>query len=142
MIEINSENLNSTAYQGPGAGGYPTSTSVMNDLIDIAKGKVFDYSNLLNSIEIDNFDDFKATRYLRLMVLDQPGVVAEISKLIAEKNLSIDNLIQKEKQKSDEIIPIVIVLGECSEKVANSLINDLEELSKVKDPIQQIRFID
>ena len=70
----------------------------MNDLIDIAKGKVFDYSNLLNSIEIDNFDDFKATRYLRLMVLDQPGVVAaEISKLIAEKNLSIDNLIQKEK---------------------------------------------
>ena len=114
----------------------------MNDLIDIAKGKVFDYSNLLNSIEIDNFDDFKATRYLRLMVLDQPGVVAEISKLIAEKNLSIDNLIQKEKQKSDGIIPIVIVLGECSEKVANSLINDLEELSKVKDPIQQIRFID
>ena len=122
--------------------GYPTSTSVMNDLIDIAKGKVFDYSNLLNSIEIDNFDDFKATRYLRLMVLDQPGVVAEISKLIAEKNLSIDNLIQKEKQKSDGVIPIVIVLGECSEKVANSLINDLEELSKVKDPIQQIRFID
>ena len=142
VIEINSENSNSTAYQGPGAGGYPTSTSVMNDLIDIAKGKVFDYSNLLNSIEIDNFDDFKATRYLRLMVLDQPGVVAEISKLIAEKNLSIDNLIQKEKQKSDGIIPIVIVLGECSEKVANSLINDLEELSKVKDPIQQIRFID
>ena len=142
MIEINSENLDSTAYQGPGAGGYPTSTSVMNDLIDIAKGKVFDYSNLLNSIEIDNFDDFKTARYLRLMVLDQPGVVAEISKLIAEKNLSIDNLIQKEKQKSDEIIPIVIVLGKCSEKVANSLINDLEELSKVKDPIQQIRFID
>ena len=142
VIEINSENLDSTAYQGPGAGGYPTSTSVMNDLIDIAKGKVFDYSNLLNSIEIDNFDDFKAARYLRLMVLDQPGVVAEISKLIAEKNLSIDNLIQKEKQKSDGIIPIVIVLGECSEKVANSLINDLEELSKVKDPIQQIRFID
>ena len=142
VIEINSENLNSTAYQGPGAGGYPTSTSVMNDIIDIAKGKVFDYSNLLNSIEIDNFDDFKTARYLRLMVLDQPGVVAEISKLIAEKNLSIDNLIQKEKQKSDGIIPIVIVLGECSEKVANSLINDLEELSKVKDPIQQIRFID
>ena len=141
MIEINSENLDSTAYQGPGAGGYPTSTSVMNDLIDIAKGKVFDYSNLLNSIEINNFDDFKTARYLRLMVLDQPGVVAEISKLIAE-NLSIDNLIQKEKQKSDEIIPIVIVLGECSEKVANSLINDLKELSKVKDPIQQIRFID
>ena len=114
----------------------------MNDLIDIGKGKVFDYFNLLNPIQIDSFDEFKTPRYLRLMVKDEPGVVAEISKLIAEKNLSIDNLIQKEKQKSDGIIPIVIVLGECSEKVANSLINDLEELSKVKDPIQQIRFID
>ena len=141
VIEINSENLNSTAYQGPGAGGYPTSTSVMNDLIDIGKGKVFDYFNLLNPIQIDSFDEFKTPRYLRLMVQDEPGVVAEISKLIAEKNLSIDNLIQKEKQKSDEIIPIVIVLGECSEKVVNSLIKDLEELSKVKSPIQQIRFI-
>jgi len=141
VIEINSENLNSTAYQGPGAGGYPTSTSVMNDLIDIGKGKVFNYFNLLNPIQIDSFDEFKTPRYLRLMVKDEPGVVAEISKLIAEKNLSIDNLIQKEKQKSDEIIPIVIVLGECSEKVVNSLIKDLEELSKVKSPIQQIRFI-
>ena len=141
VIEINSENLDSTAYQGPGAGGYPTSTSVMNDLIDIGKGKVFDYSNLLNPIQIDSFDEFKTPRYLRLMVKDEPGVVAEISKLIAEKNLSIDNLIQKEKQKSDEIIPIVIVLGECSEKIVNSLIKDLEELPKVKSPIQQIRFI-
>ena len=141
VIEINSENLNSTAYQGPGAGGYPTSTSVMNDLIDIGKGKVFDYFNLLNPIQIDSFDEFKTPRYLRLMVQDEPGVVAEISKLIAEKNLSIDNLIQKEKQKSDEIIPIVIVLGECSEKVVNSLIKELEKLPKVKNPIQQIRFI-
>ena len=141
VIEINSENLNSTAYQGPGAGGYPTSTSVMNDLIDIGKGKVFDYFNLLNPIQIDSFDEFKTPRYLRLMVKDEPGVVAEISKLIAEKNLSIDNLIQKEKKKSDEIIPIVIVLGECSEKVVNSLIKELEKLPKVKSPIQQIRFI-
>ncbi|RZO99157.1 MAG: homoserine dehydrogenase [Gammaproteobacteria bacterium] len=141
VIEVNSENLNSTAYQGPGAGGYPTSTSVMNDLIDIGKGKVFDYFNLLNPIQIDSFDEFKTPRYLRLMVKDEPGVVAEISKLIAEKNLSIDNLIQKEKQKSDEIIPIVIVLGECSEKVVNSLIKELEKLPKVKSPIQQIRFI-
>ncbi len=141
VIEINSENLNSTAYQGPGAGGYPTSTSVMNDLIDIGKGKVFDYFNLLNPIQIDSFDEFKTPRYLRLMVKDEPGVVAEISKLIAEKNLSIDNLIQKEKQKSAEIIPIVIVLGECSEKVVNSLIKELEKLPKVKSPIQQIRFI-
>ena len=61
---------------------------------------------------------------------------------IGSRIIAVNNLIQKEKQKSDGIIPIVIVLGECSEKVANSLINDLEELSKVKDPIQQIRFID
>ena len=114
----------------------------MNDILDIANGKVFDYSNLMRNIEVNSFDEFITKRYLRLMVKDESGVVAEISKLIAEKDLSIDNLIQKEKQKSDGIIPIVIVLGECSEKVANSLINDLEELSKVKDPIQQIRFID
>lgn len=142
VIEINSANLNSTAYQGPGAGGYPTSTSVINDILDIAKGKIFDYSNLLNPIEISDFDAFKTSRYLRLMVTDEPGVVAEISKLIAEKGLSIDNLIQKENKNHENIIPIIIVLGECSEKISKSLIHDLEKLSQVREPVQHIRFID
>ena len=142
VIEVNSKNTNSTAFQGPGAGGYPTSSSVMNDILDIANGKVFDYTNLMRNVEVNSFDEFITKRYLRLMVKDEPGVVAEISKLIAEKDLSIDNLIQKEKNKTEDIIPIVIMLGECKESLVSSLINELENLNQVKGSIQHIRFIE
>ena len=142
VIEVNSKNTYSTAFQGPGAGGYPTSSSVMNDILDIANGKVFDYTNLMRNVEVNSFDEFITKRYLRLMVKDEPGVVAEISKLIAEKDLSIDNLIQKEKNKTEDIIPIVIMLGECKESLVSSLINELENLNQVKGSIQHIRFIE
>ena len=142
VIEVNSKNTNSTAFQGPGAGGYPTSSSVMNDILDIANGKVFDYTNLMRNVEVNSFDEFITKRYLRLMVKDESGVVAEISKLIAEKDLSIDNLIQKEKNKTEDIIPIVIMLGECKESLVSSLINELENLNQVKGSIQHIRFIE
>jgi homoserine dehydrogenase len=114
----------------------------MNDILDIANGKVFDYSNLMRNVEVNSFDEFITKRYLRLMVKDEPGVVAEISKLIAEKDLSIDNLIQKEKNKTEDIIPIVIMLGECKESLVSSLINELENLNQVKGSIQHIRFIE
>lgn len=140
VVEINTENLSSTAFSGPGAGGFPTACSVLNDLIDIGQGKFFDYSKLLNKKNILNFDEYISPRYLKIMVKDETGVVAKISSLIAKKNLSIDNLIQKDQDKTDDLIPLVIVLGPSKEKVVIELIKDLKKLEAISGNIQHIRI--
>ena len=140
VVEINTENLSSTAFSGPGAGGFPTACSVLNDIIDIGQGKFFDYSKLLNKKNILNFDEYISPRYLKIMVKDETGVVAKISSLIAKKNLSIDNLIQKDQDKTDDLIPLVIVLGPSKEKVVIELIKDLKKLEAISGNIQHIRI--
>ncbi len=140
VVEINTENLSSTAFSGPGAGGFPTACSVLNDIIDIGQGKFFDYSKLLNKKNILSFNEYISPRYLKIMVKDETGVVAKISSLIAEKNLSIDNLIQKDQDKTDDLIPLVIVLGPSKEKVVIELIKDLKKLEAISGYIQHIRI--
>ena len=62
--------------------------------------------------------------------------------MLAENGLSIDNLIQKELDRNDDSIPLVIVLSNSEEKVIQKAISDLQELSEVKDMISHLRILD
>ena len=61
---------------------------------------------------------------------------------MAENNLSIDNLIQKELDKSDGAIPLVIVINNSDEKIIQKTISDIQMLSEVKNPISHIRILE
>ena len=61
---------------------------------------------------------------------------------MAENGLSIDNLIQKELDRNDDSIPLVIVISNSEEKVIQKAISDLQELSEVKDTISHLRILD
>ena len=139
-VEINTKNLNSTAFSGPGAGGYPTACSVLNDILDIGQGKIFDYSKLLNKQKVLDFNSYISPRYLKIMIKDEMGAVADVSSLIAKKKLSIDNLIQKDQDKDNELVPLVIVLGASQEKIVQELIEDLSKLAIVEGNVKHIRI--
>jgi homoserine dehydrogenase len=139
-VEINTKNLNSTAFSGPGAGGYPTACSVLNDILDIGQGKIFDYSKLLNKQKVLDFNSYISSRYLKIMIKDEMGAVADVSSLIAKKKLSIDNLIQKDQDKDNELVPLVIVLGASQEKIVQELIEDLSKLAIVEGNVKHIRI--
>ena len=62
--------------------------------------------------------------------------------MLAENGLSIDNLIQKELDRNDDSIPLVIVISNSEEKVIQKAISDLQELSEVKDMISHLRILD
>ena len=79
---------------------------------------------------------------MKLKVNDKPGVVAKISTLLANNNLSIDNLIQKELERSNEQIPLVIVLSNSNETIIQKTIKDLEVLDEVSGPLTHIRILD
>ena len=75
-------------------------------------------------------------------VSDEAGVIAKISSVMAENGLSIDNLIQKELDKKEDVIPLVIVTSNSEEKVIQKVISDLRELSEVKNSISHLRILD
>ena len=141
-VLVNAENVGGTMYSGPGAGAKPTANSVLSDVIDIARGKIFDYGKFVEQDLSSSFDSFSCDRYLKLQVNDKPGVVAKISTLLAKNNLSIDNLIQKELERSDDQIPLVIVLSNSDEMTIQETIKELESLDEVSGPLTHIRILD
>ena len=141
-VLVNAENVGGTMYSGPGAGAKPTANSVLSDVIDIARGKIFDYGKFVQQDLSSSFDNFSCDRYLKLQVNDKPGVVAKISTLLAKNNLSIDNLIQKELERSDDQIPLVIVLSNSDETTIQETIKELEALDEVSGPLTHIRILD
>ena len=141
-VLVNAENVGGTMYSGPGAGAKPTANSVLSDIIDIARGKIFDYEKFVEQNLSSTFENFSCDRYLKLKVNDKPGVVAKISTLLANNNLSIDNLIQKELERNDDQIPLVIVLSNSNEMTIQETIKDLEALEEVSGPLTHIRILD
>ena len=141
-VLVNAENVGGTMYSGPGAGAKPTANSVLSDIIDIVRGKIFDYEKFVEQNLSSTFKNFSCDRYLKLKVNDKPGVVAKISTLLANNNLSIDNLIQKELERSDDQIPLVIVLSYSNEMTIQETIKDLEALEEVSGPLTHIRILD
>ena len=141
-VLINAENVGSTMYAGPGAGAKPTANSVLSDIMDVGDGKIFNYEKFVENPLFSSFENFSCDHYLRITVSDETGVVAKISTLLAENNLSIDNLIQKELDKSDGAIPLVIVINNSDEKIIQKTISDIQMLSEVKNPISHIRILE
>ena len=140
-LEIFSEGVGSTVYYGPGAGPEPTASAVIADLVDIAKGgwDLDINSDDQNKLEVS--DSKKAARYYRLQVNDEPGVIAKISSLFGDKNISIEALIQHESKSKEnlESIPVVIMSGEISNNEAVKLKNALEDLPEVFPGVKKFR---
>jgi len=105
-ISVVGEVVGETMYYGPGAGGDATASAVISDLIDIArdsKSPMLGYKAPfeLNTLELLDRDRIKTKYYFRLKVEDKMGVLAKITNLMSENNLSIDSLLQKPKDESE-----------------------------------------
>ena len=141
-LEIFSEGVGSTVYYGPGAGPEPTASAIIADLVDIAKGgwELDINSNSSNKLEVA--DNKKAARYYRLQVKDEPGVIAKISSLFGEKDISIDALIQHEARSKEDLgsVPLVIMSGKITDKEAVKLKNILEDLPEVLPGVKKFRI--
>jgi homoserine dehydrogenase len=141
-LEIFSEGVGSTVYYGPGAGPEPTASAVIADLVDIAKGGWDLDINSDDQNKLETSDGKKAARYYRLQVNDEPGVIAKISSLFADKNISIEALIQHEAKSKEnlESIPVVIMSGEISNNEAVKLKNALEDLPEIFPGVKKFRI--
>lgn len=119
-VRVDSRNLGSTFYEGPGAGGYPTGNAVVSDILEAARnlkaGVVPPGPPSHGSRTLVPVAETTSAWYLRLLVADQPGVLALITHALAENAISLETVLQRERQSvSKGPVPVVVTTFECTQ---------------------------
>jgi homoserine dehydrogenase len=140
-VLVDSDAAGETMYVGAGAGAGPTSSSVLTDVIAIVQGnQTTGLGYKLEEIQplpMLAIVDVISAYYLRLRVMDVPGVMAKVSTILSQGNISIESLIQKDAREGE--VPIVIVTNEVQERALNAAISELEAMEHNKAKVNRIR---
>ena len=149
-VVVKGDAVGPTLYYGPGAGAEPTASAVVADLVDVTRMHAVDpkqrvphlgvQPNLLLDIPILPMEEVETSYYLRLQALDRPGVLADITCILAELEISIDAMVQKEPKKNEEQVDIIVLTHLSIEKNINAAIAKIEELTSVMGKITRIRL--
>lgn len=128
---------------GPGAGAGPTASAVVADIIDIARGIKLPVLgapvNGLPALTAVPIAQRGGAYYLRLMVSDQPGVIATIAALMRDNEISVESLLQRGRSDTDAV-PVVIVTHETNEAAMQRVVDALEREEAVLEPPHLIRI--
>ncbi len=142
-VVAEADQVGSTLYAGRGAGGPPTASAVVADLCDLAKGMrmpVFTVpSSALAQPAAAPMERHVGAYYFRLMVVDRPGVMAEVAACLRDHEVSIESLIQRAR-KPDEAVPIVLTTHHTTEARLSGALATIGELDAVLEPPRLIRI--
>ena len=143
-VSVVGDAVGETMFYGPGAGGPATASSVISDLIDIArdgKSPMLGYKAPfeLNTLELLDPSEIRTKYYFRLRVEDKVGVLAKITNLMSENNLSIDSLLQKPKDESP-YATLFFTTHTSVEKDVRRIMEILQEQEFVKEKPFMIRI--
>ncbi len=128
---------------GKGAGKGPTASAVLSDIIDSCKkekrGLVSDKKNIKKGLKVANIEDRKGKFYIRMGVMDTPGVLADITASFKRKKISISTMFQLEKKISN-YVQLIFVTHYINEKQLILSIKKIEKIDKVRTKIKLIRI--
>jgi len=149
-IFIEGEALGPTMYFGQGAGMMPTATAVLADIIEIARNRIHGKSlripplgysmGSLSRFPLRRIDDLKTEYYLRFMVLDRPGVLAQISAILGHHGISIASVIQKEEREGKSV-PVIMHTRSARELDIKKAISQINRLKVTKAKSVFIRVV-
>jgi homoserine dehydrogenase len=148
-IIVNGDAVGPTLYYGAGAGAEPTASAVVADLMDVARLSTATVEqrvpylafqpNSVADLAILNISEINSAYYLRLRASDKPGVLAGVTKILADKNISIDAMLQKEPADNEVEADIVILTQITVEKNMDAAIAAIEALPATVGKVVKIR---
>ncbi len=152
-VMVQGDAVGTTLYYGKGAGSEPTASAVIADLVDITRLHTADPLNrvphlafqpdAMSSLEILPMTDVVTSYYLRLRVADEAGVLAKLTGLLAEANISIDAVLQREadqvSQAGENQTDVIILTHDTIEGKMNEVLVQMQALPTVMAPITKIR---
>ena len=137
-------------YYGAGAGSQPTASAVVADLVDVTRLITADpghrvphlafQPDQLSDTPILPIGEVETAYYLRMRVLDRPGVLARITRILADSRISIDAMVQKEPGEGERQVDIVLLTNRAVEKGVNRAIAKIEKLPTVIGSVTRIRL--
>ena len=149
-VLVKADAVGQTMYYGAGAGAEPTASAVVADLVDVTRMHTADPGNrvphlafqpaALSDLPILPMDEVETAYYLRLRVLDRPGVLADITRILADLSISIDAMVQKEPGEGEEQVDIIMLTHLTIEKNVNAAIARIEQLAVNLGKVTRIRL--
>ena len=130
---------------GPGAGGPATASSVCADIVDIARSPLGSGPALglpaasLNATALIASDDIASEWYVRLTVADRPGVMSNITQTLADRDISIESLVQKAPLSGQSEVPIVLLTHQTPGSVISETIEEITGLPDVQSDYALLR---
>jgi homoserine dehydrogenase len=149
-VLVQGDAVGATLYYGKGAGAEPTASAVIADLVDITRLATADpehrvphlafQPNEMTDIEILPMAEITTSYYLRMNVADQPGVLADLTRILADATISIDAMLQKEPAEGEIRTDIIFLTHQTQEKNVEAAIAKMEGLASVFGSVTKIRL--
>ncbi len=149
-ILVKGDAVGPTLYYGPGAGSEPTASSVIADLVDVARnlnaepGQRVPYlafqPHALSDMPVLDIGEVESAYYLRLSAFDRPGVLSSIAQILSEAGISIEAMIQKEPAGGQDHVPMILLTNRTLERKMQAAIEQIEALDSIEGGVTRIRM--
>ena len=149
-VLVQGDAVGATLYYGKGAGAEPTASAVIADLVDITRLATADpehrvphlafQPHAMTDTPILPMSEITTSYYLRMQVADQPGVLADVTRILADSTISIDAMLQKEPAEGETQTDIIMLTHQTQEKHVQAAIARIEALSTVVGQVTKIRL--
>ena len=149
-VLVQADAVGPTLYYGAGAGSEPTASAVVADLVDVTRTLTTDPDNrvphlafqpdALTDATILSMDQVQTAYYLRMQADDRPGVLAEVTRILGDQDISIEAVIQKEPTEDSTSATIIMLTHRVMEQKMNEAIRQIEALAAISGSITRIRM--
>ncbi len=138
-----------TLHYGAGAGADATASAVVADIVDVVRALTTDPDNRvphlafqpgkLADLPILDVNESRTAYYIRIAAVNRPGVLAEVTRVFGDSNISIETILQKGSGKSEEVLPIILLTQRTIEKNIDQAIEKLESLDDIVGSVVRLR---
>ncbi|RRQ20023.1 homoserine dehydrogenase [Thiohalobacter thiocyanaticus] len=149
-VLVKGDAVGPTLYYGAGAGSEPTASAVVADIVDVTRVLTADPENrvphlafqpdALSDTPILPMEAVETAYYLRLCAQDKPGVLSDVTRILAEREISIEAILQKEPAEGATRVPVIILTHRVTEGAMNEAIAAIEALQHIEDKVTRIRL--
>lgn len=149
-VLVKGDAVGATMYYGAGAGSEPTASAVVADLVDVTRMHTADpehrvphlafQPDRMSDVEILPMSEVETAYYLRMRAFDKPGVLADVTRILADLGISIDAMVQKEPVEGEEQVDIIMLTHRTLEKHIDAAIVMIEALSSISGAVRKIRL--
>lgn len=148
-VLVKGDAVGPTLYYGPGAGAEPTASSVIADIVDLARTLTTPSAHrvphlgyqpkTLKKLKVLPISEIKSAYYLRISARDTPGVLSKITQILSDAKISVEAVIQKEPREREDHVPLIILTDRVIERSLDSAVAKIQQLDSNANVEAKIR---